>query len=417
MADLIVERSLLCSITEPIQLQTMLRAGVQPNNFTELRSAAEFILNYYQEHLAIPPIDILDNAFPEHAWQPVAGFDYWLGRFIEVDTQRQVSRILTETVPKLKTDAVGAVEEMRQALSGLGAARGMRSTISLTDRDALNRLSELRGRQMNRHRNLMVSGIPTGLSTIDNTGMGWQYGDLNGVVAGTGVGKSWLLLYTACAAYRSGHRVLFISPEMNRQMVEMRVDVILAHMDGIELSNKGLQEGQNIDIAVYEQHLSRMAGREDWITIDMVEDMELDLAMVTRWVQEYQPEILLIDGLAFMLTGEGEIWQQVHRVCYGLKRLCEARRLVGVLSNQAKAEVRLDKIPRLNQCAFGQDFARACDRVIGLANHLTDEKLRVWRMDKNRHGEPLFANHRLMFDVDTGHIYDMGRRPDEAPAA
>ena len=68
MPDLATEQNLICSLTTPDELAIMLRAGVQPERFTRLKTVVEFICGYYEKQLEIPGVDVLNAQFPDYAW-------------------------------------------------------------------------------------------------------------------------------------------------------------------------------------------------------------------------------------------------------------------------------------------------------------------------------------------------------------
>lgn len=59
-----------------------------------------------------------------------------------------------------------------------------------------------------------LRGIPTGWQHLDETTGGWFGDDLISVVGRIGVGKTYILLYMAYAAWRAGYNVLFVSMEL-----------------------------------------------------------------------------------------------------------------------------------------------------------------------------------------------------------
>lgn len=413
MADLAIERSLLCSVETPEQLQRLLRDGVKAEHFSELGDVYQFIVEYYEEDLEIPPVDLLTEEFPDHAWQSSGGtFKYWYKRFRDSHVYREVAGLLQDNSQLLRDDPQKALRRLTDGFNKLHNVGGVSAGLSYTDKDALDRLDAYRRKVINRKRRMMVDGIPTGLSSIDDAGIGWRPGDLVGLVAFSGVGKSWLLTYFAATAWRFNRRVLFISPEMTESEVEMRADVVLAAMDNVELSHTALQQGLPIDVEAYTKLLNRMKGRDDWRTRDITETMSLDVGTIRHWILEHEPELVCIDGLGFLLTGSAsaggdKIWEQVRDVSYSLKGLAGATNTVIILTNQATRDARPDKIPRTDQIAFGQGFVHACDRVIQLARNRNNENQLVWRMEKNRGGRAIFTDRYLNWEVDNGRIWEI----------
>lgn len=411
MVDLAIERNLLCSITDIEHLQKMISDGVTPEHFTQLGEAYTFIKDYYQEELMLPTTGLLTEEFPDQVWEASEGsFNYWYNRFHGAYIYREMAGLLQDNSTTLRDDPAKALERLSDGLNSLRTKGHTVASSSYADRDAMERLKLYRAKRINRRRRLMVEGIPTGLESIDNTGLGWVPGDLVGLVAFSGVGKSWMSTYFACVAWRAGSKVLFISPEMTAPQVELRADVILAHMDGLSFSHTALQRGEEVSLKEYKRFLDSLTEREDFIIKDTTQTMAIDAAVIRSWIHEHSPDLVVVDGLGFMLkdtSGGNQIWSQVKDVAYACKGIASQTETAIILTNQATKDARPDKIPRLDQCAFGMGFVHAADRIICMARNRNNENQRLWHMEKNRNAEAIFTDRYLNWQVDTGDIHEI----------
>lgn len=77
-----------------------------------------------------------------------------------------------------------------------------------------------------------LTGLDTGLTTLNEMTGGWQNGDLILIPARTSMGKTGLALNMAARAAETAGPVAFFSLEMSRQQVEYR---LLSHLSGVML--------------------------------------------------------------------------------------------------------------------------------------------------------------------------------------
>ncbi|MET4190648.1 MULTISPECIES: DnaB-like helicase C-terminal domain-containing protein [unclassified Bradyrhizobium] len=73
------------------------------------------------------------------------------------------------------------------------------------------------------HRTTGLRGIPTGYHYLDELTGGWFADDLISIVGRIGVGKTYLMLIFAYAAWRAGYNVLFVSMELGATQLFRRL--------------------------------------------------------------------------------------------------------------------------------------------------------------------------------------------------
>lgn len=99
--------------------------------------------------------------------------------------------------------------------------------------------------------------VKTGFKELDDIIGGWdRQEELATIAARTNMGKSWVLLKTACAALEQGLRVGIYSGEMSDRKVGYRVDTILSH-----ISNKGLTKGDRQFQNEYKLYLDNLSNK------------------------------------------------------------------------------------------------------------------------------------------------------------
>jgi replicative DNA helicase len=143
-------------------------------------------------------------------------------------------------------------------------------------------------------------GIPSPWPQMDSMTLGWNPGDFIVFVARLGIGKTWALLMMAEYAWRQGHQVLFISPEMAKHRLATRVFSL-----NLGLSYADVRKGQLDDIREPIFYKSAMALKDeegfDYLGSNFKctpENIE-DAVAITR------PDIVFVDGL-YLVKGNGK---------------------------------------------------------------------------------------------------------------
>lgn len=128
-------------------------------------------------------------------------------------------------------DAKEVIDHAEQALFALGQGRSQ--TVFVSMRDIMpGVLDQIEAWHAHRGQ---VSGVPSGLSDLDDMTGGFQPGNLVIVAARPSMGKSAFVLDVACHAARKGKTVLFFSLEMSRIELAVRGISGSARLDGHKL--------------------------------------------------------------------------------------------------------------------------------------------------------------------------------------
>lgn len=188
----------------------------------------------------------------------------------------------------LDLDAARQVaENMVRGLRGTSAQYSLLSTGDLVE--------EVLAEYERNHQSPGFSGVTTGWGGLDEQSGGYQNGDLIVWVARPGMGKTWLLIHQAHAAWMDGRSALFVSMEMTLPQVGRR---FVAYHQGIDPDY--LRKGQ---LGTYgERHFRNNMGA-------LVADTSLNwyaggmskrAADVDMLIQELSPDIVYVDGIYLM---------------------------------------------------------------------------------------------------------------------
>ncbi|MCK5307062.1 MAG: hypothetical protein KAJ73_00490 [Zetaproteobacteria bacterium] len=144
-----------------------------------------------------------------------------------------------------------------------------------------------------------LTGITTGYPLLDHETDGYQNGDLIFWVSRPGVGKTWMLLKAAHAAYMSGKKVLVVSMEMTLEQLSHR---FFGYHTGIDPTY--IRKGKLSHWAMKKY----MDGMKDLKKSNRLHfyagNLEKTPSGVLTVTQHLNPDIILIDGVYMMQPDE-----------------------------------------------------------------------------------------------------------------
>jgi KaiC/GvpD/RAD55 family RecA-like ATPase len=420
------ENRLLSSICDEDDLRHCQQEGVTRETFVlpegkevDHGDVWEYLIEHSKEHSGELPSDKdLESLFGFKATEPGD-----LKSYVRLARQQQVGReatmLFNEYIPKLvgAKDPESIVQELSKQLAALKAETG--GIIDYIDADALKRLEDFDEAKEAVKTGKMI-GIPTGLSTFDDQYLGFRPGELVVVIGGTGVGKSWLLLYMAAVAHKNGKKIFIVSPELSLLEQGMRFDPIRAHLEKIRLSNQELLTGQG-SRKEYKTWLTDLAKQKRFAGIERSDTgRALTFDDVWRFTLETKPDMVIIDGV-YLLTGMGDSkkgWEILKEGMDNLKALAQQEGIVILCAHQPTRDASMKSAmttpPGLAQIGYGFSVAQSANRVISMSysSGHKQELYRLYRVVKLRGGRPIVDARKLRFNVDVGEIHEVPYDPE-----
>lgn len=389
-------------------------AGIEADDFTTWAEVYRFMTVYLEQYGSLPSTQQLTQRF--NNFQPVPGdFRYWLTELARY-TQAAKAMDAIRKAWDAMSDPQRAISQLMDSLAGLQAGDSFARAI---DADTVDRLNLFRNRQ-EYMTNGAIMGIRTALGVIDKTHMGWMPGELIGIYARPMVGKTWMIVWQAAQAWALGKRVLVYTPEVVKSQLALRLDVMLSRMMGFPISHRMLMEGRAEIQANYEAVLAKIenAGRL-WV-YDNFAGRSAGLADINALVRRHRPDILLIDGISLLRSdSRRQTWEQIRDLSYGLKNIATVHEIPIIVSTQASNSGRGRRtesptghflMPSMDDVAFGDSFAQACDTLITMCGDQATTYLRWYSLRKVRErswSQDIPMRMGLIWDVDTGLIQDV----------
>jgi replicative DNA helicase len=398
-----LEQRLISSITNEKIFGDIIIRGVSSEDFIMHTEVFSFIQTYYNKYNAIPAKAVIETSFPGFTYIDGVKEDevkFLCDEVIKSAAKRKAIVMINETVELMPTDTYGAIDSLVARLTGIRKTAAY--CRAFADADALKRYDKVISNKDRVKKGITV-GIKTGISLFDEKYIGWQPGNLVGIVSRLKVGKSWLALYLGCQAYKSGKRVLFLSPEMGVDEVHLRWDTLMGKLNGYDFMNTKLQTG-DVNFKSYKGWLEQVSERKDWLTLDSVNGKKFNLVNINGLINEFSPDLVVMDGIALMDVAGTESWQKVMDISYGLKALAQNHKIVIVATNQVNRSVGMDEMPTPEQVAFGDTFMQACDVGIFIQQKVNHPDVRFITIPIRRNGKAINTPVQIQFEVNNGII-------------
>jgi replicative DNA helicase len=317
---------------------------------------------------------------------------------IKSEVRRRTLNIIDKSSSMVHTDPYGTLDFLQAQVSQV--KRPASFSKSYTDKEALTRLDKLRERKEKLKKGGLI-GMRTGLSFFDEKMLGWQRGNLIALIARLGIGKSTLGTYLSCFSYSEGYRVAYLSPEMTVDEEELKWDTTMGALMGYKFSTTGLMRGE-VDEKQYEEFLTKVAERKDWLTMDSVNNKPFSISTIESIIDEFNPDVVVVDGFLLLNIGEKSP-QNMERAANDLKSLALSRKIVMVVTSQANRQA-ANEMPEMHQ-VYGTDaLGHAADVVIMMADDELKPNKRWVSIAKKRMGPGTNKKFLVNFSVDDGNI-------------
>ncbi len=391
--------------------------GVDSHWFAFLRPAWEFVTRYVADHRELPPPELVQRACVEFLPAAAPGavsYTFDLLRRDYASLVLQSTLLAVAESGRMYSEPLEAAQEIVDTLTRLEALKT--TNIGHFDAGFQERFEavKLRGE---RTRETGFSGIPTGIEVLDKTLRGWQEGEMAAFIARPGVGKTEFLLRSAAEAWRFGYRVVFVSSEMTREQISLRLDPIISHLwgwTGVAPNNDQLMTGvmPPETLEVYRQLGDVLAQSQRFTIVDQSgADRTLTATQIRGIATQYRADILFVDGFK-NLTAEvgGNQWDQAMSIFTNLYGFAQTAGIPVLVAEHATRDKSPFEIPELSDVYNGDRIGQLCERVIGLAFHRRDPNLRFLAVPKFRFWKPINARKQVACNVNTG---DVGRWVDD----
>jgi len=393
-----IERLTLSSIKTPSDLFYLQdEHGLSETHFAFFPEEARYIYKYTREYGQAPPEVMLEANFPDFEYAPAENFEVLAEEFRKSYVSRLITLSYGNARKFMDDNPVEAASYMMRTLADLTKPSD-KEVIELSS-NPMQWYDQYELRVQQREDGEFLS---LGIEPLDGkvfiTG-----GQLIGLLADWGVGKSYFAVKMAVSFYLQGQKILFISPELSRQELIVRFHTILGRKWGYDFSATALLWGLPTQKEQYIKFLNeleeRKAGNEDIVIYDTGIESGLTVDYVGGLIQKHNPDIVFIDSVQFIkdTSGVREGWVQLGKICSGLKELARKYEKIIVTTNQTNAQ---------GESAYSREFPRFVDLLIRISKVEGKVTQRDITVDKVRTGPGIPETMPVSFDADFGFIGD-----------
>lgn len=160
--------------------------------------------------------------------------------------------------------------------------------------------SVIREYEANRpNRGVSIVGVPTGWIWLDDQTGGWQQGDIITIVARMEMGKTYILIHIAYSAWAAGKSVMVFTTEMPAQQLGLR---LIGYQTGVD---PRLVRRNTLSPWGERRLIEAVTVVEGDQRLKMVSAAGKSTAWVEEVVQEFQPDLVVIDGAYLLQPSSG----------------------------------------------------------------------------------------------------------------
>jgi replicative DNA helicase len=368
-----------------------------------------FIKEYYTDYKQVPPREVFEDKFTDFPYEKTDGaIEFYIEQTYQYKARNALQQLLTDGAVGLReVGPYKIIQKLTGELAQLGRTTRMVRDLDLVS-SSQERLDTFKQRLDIRKSGRKTLGIPTGINKIDESFGGWMKSDFVVVAGWTGSLKSWLSLYMALNAWKSGHKVLYFSLEMSGEQLGYRMDTLLG---AGEFSHTALSFGlEDVTYDHYKNWLGTVLHEKHPFVVVSNEDLdEVNQDTVRAKIDQWKPDLVVLDYIALFdeasgVTGETEktkiLSKAFKRIAIktGVPIIC----ITGV--TQDKKDLG-ETAPELSDLAWSKQLAYDSDLTITLCK--TGEMLEVVSK-KTRRGKDFRVF--LQWDVDKGIVKEIGPR-------
>lgn len=403
----LIELQVLNKVLQDNNDSFLVNNGIDETYFLDFLNEYKYIKSYYDNYKTMPSAETISSM------QTSEGTPLSMEFFEVKDSEEYLVKAIREQ--KVYNEAVKVIKRGSDLLAnGEGATaidlmtRGLEQ-ISLDK--ASSEINIVTDTARLENVKLKQSGqkqiIRTGLPELDCIFYGWQpEEELATVVARTGVGKTWFLLYTLASAWKQGKVVGMYSGEMSAEKVGYRFDTIIGGF-----SNRDLVRGTIKDTTYYEKHLKSLKENTTpfYVKVPTKETGRATISQLRAFVKKNNIQVLGIDQFSLMVDERNgrnsSPKDNLEHIASDLFELSKELHITIIAVVQANRNGVKDNkkggTPEIEDI-FGADaIAQYSTKVISLAPTSAGLEIAVKKNRDGGLGKPLFYR----WEIDTGQIF------------
>ena len=377
-----VQLQVLNKILKEKDFSIVTKNNLDSSYFSDYREEFEFIKNHFNTYHNVPDLQTFLSKF---------------NSFRVVEVNESSTYLLDELFKDKNTrDLAYAFNKIREQMMNGNVEDAMATFKRASDRILQNKALEpidiIRDTSrydeyIEKTRDFSKFYIKTGLPELDKIIGGWdKQEELCTIIARSGIGKTWLMLYFAVASAKQGLKVGIYSGEMSVNKIGYRIDTLLGNIPNGSLMKGG--EGIKVQYKDYIDKLPEsIKGSIEILTPQMIGDYA-SVSTLRAFIEKCELDILFVDQHSLLKdekNGKGNI-EKAYNISTSLKLLQDLERkpIIAVSQmNRTKNENDSDLID-LTQIANADKIGQDSTLVLGILRDKNDRNIIKVQIVKSR---------------------------------
>lgn len=369
-----VEKGFISKLLQTKDIMSVKDNQIKPNYFSgESRTAYQFIYDTVLSTGEVPSVRAFQRKFPRYELD-----------FVTVDGQKVVGteenlkfwcdELRLKVKHNTLADMVNGVAEKLQDFSTEEAYALLKKQIAFIesevvesgDVDLTKNTQDRIQAYLDRKKSKGMRGIPTGFKHLDFVLKGLENETLTTLIAGTGIGKTWLEIIIGANCQLQNYRVLQFVTEMSEDIMRDRYEAVLFAKCYGSLNYNAFKSGALSleDEKKYFEFLEEDLPHFEPLIIATA----TGVMGVSAAIDKYDPDIILIDSAYLMEDDQGakDDWLRVAHITRDLKKLAKRCKKPIFINTQADKNTSKKTGPELGSIMYTQAIGQDSDNVLAL---------------------------------------------------
>lgn len=369
-----VEKGFISKLLQTKDIMSVKDYQIKPTYFTgEGRLAYQFIYDTVLSTGEVPSVRAFQRKFPRYELdyvrvdgEKVVGTEenlkFWCDELrlkVKHNTLADMVNKVAEQLQDFNTeDAYGILKKQIAYIES--------EVVESSDVDLTKNTEDRKLAYLDRKTNKGMRGIPTGFKHLDYILKGLENETLTTLIAGTGVGKTWLEILIGANCQLQNYRVLQFVTEMSEEIMRDRYEAVLFAKCYGAMNYNAFKSGALSleDEKKYFEFLEEDLPHFEPLIIATA----TGVMGVSAAIDKYDPDIILIDSAYLMEDDQGakDDWLRVAHITRDLKKLAKRCKKPIFINTQADKNTSKKTGPELGSIMYTQAIGQDSDNVLAL---------------------------------------------------
>ena len=369
-----VEKSFISKLLQTKDIMSVKDNQIKPSYFSgESRLAYQFIYDTVLSTGEVPSVRAFQRKFPRYELDYVKvngekvvgteeGIKFWCDELrlkVKHNTLADMVNKVAENLQNFNTEE--AYSLLKKQIAYIES-----EVVESSDVDLTKGTEDRIRAYLDRKNNKGMRGIPTGFKHLDYILKGLENETLTTLIAGTGIGKTWLEILIGANCQLQNYRVLQFVTEMSEEIMRDRYEAVLFAKCYGSMNYNAFKSGALSleDEKKYFEFLEEDLPHFEPLIIATA----TGVMGVSAAIDKYDPDIILIDSAYLMEDDQGakDDWLRVAHITRDLKKLAKRCKTPIFINTQADKNTSKKTGPELGSIMYTQAIGQDSDNVLAL---------------------------------------------------